>query len=235
MTASSNQDQDVIPPGGVKICGIREPRHALAAVEAGADMLGFVFAPSRRQVTAESAMACIEAIRGANVTVVGLFVNAGAETINRAAERLGLDAVQLHGDVSPDLMRAIDRPVIRAINTSPSASLSDVHALLPNEHEPSPVAFQIDGFAPGARGGTGVLADWSLAAALAPRVPLVLAGGLTSENVSEAIRRVAPRAVDVSSGVETDGVKDEAKIHQFVEAAKRAFATSFASVVKHDP
>jgi phosphoribosylanthranilate isomerase len=213
----------MVPAGGVKICGIREPRRAIAAVEAGADLLGFVFAPSRRRVSVEEAKACIDEVRGLGVTVVGLFVDAHADEVNAVAERTNLDAVQLHGNLPMEQFGAIERPVIRVLRTDAASSARRGENRVSPIASSQPVAYLIDGFVPGVHGGTGVLADWALASELSCRLPLILAGGLTAENVADAIVRVGPRAVDVSSGVETEGVKDEQKIRDFVRAAKMAF------------
>lgn len=210
-------DRQIVPQGAVKICGIREPQHAVAALYAGADMLGFVFAPSRRGVTVEEAATCIDAVRGSRAGMVGLFVDAGAEVINRTVREAGLDAVQLHGETTPEQLAAIEVPVIKVLQHT-----ADSAARLPGQTE-YPVAYMIDAVVPGLYGGTGVLADWALAASLATNLPLMLAGGLTLDNVAEAISTVRPRAVDVSSGVETGGVKDAAKIEAFIKAAKVAF------------
>lgn len=241
MTAAAADN--IMPHGGVKICGIREPRHAVAAVEAGADMLGFVFAPSRRRVSAAAAAACAEAVRGSRAAMVGLFVDATADEINRLAEIMRLDAVQLHGDVAPDLIGAIGIPVIQVLRIDPADS-----RWRPNSSEPahrlpigfgagssipsddaaravrSPIAYMIDAFVPGSHGGTGALGDWRLASSIAAEAPVMLAGGLTPNNVAAAISTVSPRAVDVSSGVETAGAKDLVKIRAFITAAKAAFA-----------
>lgn len=207
----------IVPKGAVKICGIREPRHAVAALDAGADLLGFVFAPSRRRVTVEEAAECIAAVRGSQAAMVGLFVDAGTDEINRVARAAKLDAVQLHGELSAEQLLGIDLPVIKVLQgAADSASQAVGQSGLP-------VAYMIDAVVPGAHGGTGVLADWNLAASLAIHLPLMLAGGLTADNVAEAISAVRPLAVDVSSGVETGGVKDAAKIEAFIEAAKAAF------------
>lgn len=241
--------ESIVPRGGVKICGIREPRHAVAAVRAGADMLGFNFAPSRRRVSVEEAVACIRAVHWSNAAMVGLFVDAGADEINRVCRAAGLDAVQLHGDITPELVRAVEAPVIHVlakdvvatslhaagsrpffnwlIGSSAGTSVPrDAGLQNPMPDTDSPIAYLIDGYLPGAHGGTGMLADWALAAALAPKIPLMLAGGLSAENVARAISEVRPRAVDVSSGVETGGVKDAARIRAFVETAKAAFAVT---------
>jgi len=218
--------------GLVKICGLREPDHARAAVAAGADLLGFVFAPARRQVTAEQARACVDAAREAageqHILAVGVFVDASAEDMNAAAETADLDLLQLHGEEAPTLRSRLDRPVVKALRPPPGASLSDVLALVVRYQGDAdePLAYLLDGHDPNTAGGTGVRANWTLAADLARRVPLVLAGGLDPSNVGEAIATAEPLAVDVSSGVETDGVKDPHKIAAFVDAARRAFTAS---------
>jgi len=218
-----------IAPGTVKIDGLREPAHAVAAVEAGADLVGFIFAPARRRISVDQARRCIEAARAAAerpIGAVGVFVDADGQTINRMVDAAGLDLVQLHGGEPPALLARLTRPVVKAFRppagTLPAMLAAEVDRFLriPN----APVAVLIDGYAPGAAGGTGIRADWSLAAEIGRHCPLVLAGGLTPENVAAAIAAVRPLAVDVSSGVETDGEKDGAKIAAFVAAAKRAFA-----------
>ena len=216
----------------VKICGLREAEHAVAAVEAGADLLGFVFAPSRRRVTAERAAVCLGATRdraralGRTVLGVGVFVDASDAEMNEVAEVAGLDVLQLHGDHDPGLLERLNRPVIKALRVMPGAGWADLEARMDAyaTAASTPIAFFVDGYDPVAHGGTGVRADWGLAGTMAANGPLVLAGGLDPENVGDAIAAVRPLAVDVSSGVETDGSKDPAKIADFVEAAKAAFS-----------
>jgi phosphoribosylanthranilate isomerase len=220
-----------LPQGAVKICGLREPEHALAAVDAGADLLGFIFAPARRQVTAEAAAACVRAARAAanvrRILAVGVFVNASAEEITEAAEIAGLDVLQLHGEEDPALLARLPRPVIKGLRPRPGDGFGLLHSLVTmyDRTEHPPIAYLVDGYHPGHHGGEGVRADWPLVAELARRRPVVLAGGLDAGNVAEAIWRVMPQAVDVSSGVETDGRKDVAKIREFVARAKEGFAT----------
>jgi phosphoribosylanthranilate isomerase len=213
----------------IKICGLREPEHARAAVAAGADLLGFVFASARRRVTPEAARLAIEAARraspGRRVLAVGVFVDASAAEMNDVAEAAGLDLLQLHGAEPAAMLGALTRPVIKALRPSPGTTVDAAMELIegyravPN----APVAFLVDGLSPAAAGGEGVRTDWVLAADLARRVPLVLAGGLDSANVGGAIGSVRPRGVDVSSGVETGGVKDVERIRAFVEVATGAF------------
>jgi phosphoribosylanthranilate isomerase len=216
--------------GYVKICGLREPEHARVAASAGADLLGFIFAPARRRITPDAARACIEAAKAEagdrRILAVGVFVNATAEEMNGVAEAARLDVIQLHGDEDPAILGEIERPVTKALRSEPGASADAVLAsaarfvAVPN----APVAFLLDGYSPGSHGGVGVRADWSLAARMARVHPLSLAGGLDPANVAEAIAVARPLAVDVSSGVETNGVKDPEKIRAFIVAARMAFA-----------
>ncbi len=219
----------------VKICGIREPAHALAAAEAGADFVGLVFAESRRRVSVEEARAIARALgeplavaaRGAEgieallrqkrPLVVGVFANADAQTINRTADAVGLDLVQLSGDEPWEMCDKLSRPVLKAVKVKDGTSAEEIIAAL----RPGAVLL-LDSHAEGALGGTGRPFDWSVAVEVARRFPIVLAGGLTPVNVGEAVRRVCPWAVDVSTGVETDGVKDVAKIRAFITAVQEA-------------
>lgn len=219
-----------IAPGSVKICGLREPVHAQAAVGAGATLLGFIFAPARRRVDVPTARAAIDAARVTAgpkaVLTVGVFVDADVEEMNSAAEAAGLDLLQLHGDEPPALLSKLNRPVLKVLRIPAGKDPAVVESVIASyeETDSPPVAYLLEGFDPTAHGGTGVKADWELAADLAGRWPLMLAGGLTPENVGLAIRSAAPRAVDVSSGVERDGVKDPARIVAFVTAARTAFS-----------
>lgn len=217
-----------IAAGSVKICGLREPEHARIAAEAGADLLGFIFAPSRRQITAEIARDCVLAARESSsrrTLMVGVFVNASIDEMNDVAETAGLDLIQIHGNVDQIDRSLLLRPSLTALHPPPEKSSEDVSVEIRKLAQTSgaPLAYLIDGFRPGAFGGLGVRADWELAHSLATRWPVILAGGLDQENVAEAIARVSPRAVDVSSGVETEGKKDSAKIEAFIRAAKSAF------------
>jgi len=206
----------------VKICGIRTPEHAVVAVEAGADMIGLVFYPaSPRYVTIDEARAVVSEIRGSGVRTVGLFVNEKPKQINLVADEVGLDLIQLSGDESPVVYPAIERPLIPSIRVDSSGRLDEEGRFRSiTEATPSPWAVMIDAHVPGMYGGTGTVADWFVAADFARRYRTVLAGGLRPNSVAEAIHRVKPFAVDVSSGVETNGSKDPGKIRAFVEAAK---------------
>ena len=223
-----------LPPatrGWVKIDGLRQSEHAVAAATAGADLIGFIFASARRQVTAELAAEAIATAREAagvrQIAAVGVFVDASAAEINAVVRVAGMDLVQLHGDEPPALLSEVACPIVKAVRPrsgTPAAQVAELfeqYAAMVN----SPVLFVVDGFAPGVAGGAGVRADWELASRLAAAWPLMLAGGLDPGNVADAIRSVRPVAVDVSSGVETDGVKDPAKIAAFIVAAQRALTS----------
>ncbi|GAB4427707.1 MAG: phosphoribosylanthranilate isomerase [Chloroflexi bacterium OHK40] len=203
----------------VKICGLRTVEHALAA--ASADMLGLVFAPSRRQVSVEQAATIAAALRARGAPaprLVGLFVNASPASIITVASAVGLDLVQLSGDEPPEDADALSLPVIKAVRMDGSArETAWIRRAASGE-----LTLLVDAHVPGAYGGTGVRADWQRAAELAATTPLILAGGLTPANVATAISAVRPLGVDVSSGVETDGHKDPAKIEAFLEAARSA-------------
>jgi len=220
----------------VKICGIREPAHALAAAQAGADFVGLVFAESRRRVAVEEAQAVARALGGAPLSaagsgtkaietllehrrplLVGVFADAGAQAINTVAESCGLDLVQLSGDEPWDICPKLSRPVIKAVKVKPGLSAQEVLSSL----RPGAIPL-LDTYAEDTLGGSGRTLDWVVAAQVARRLPIILAGGLTPDNVAEAVRLVRPWAVDVSSGVETEGVKDVGKIRAFIAAAKEA-------------
>ena len=199
----------------VKICGISEVEHALAAAEAGADAIGLVFAPSRRRVSLEQAQQ-IAAALPPFIAKIGLFVDSDAETVRHHADAVRLDAVQLHGAEDPDFCAGLGLPVIKAIRVKDASSLEAM-----GDYRVS--GFLLYSFDPEVAGGTGRRFNWDLAAGLNGRYRIILSGGLTPDNIAEAIARVRPYGVDVSSGVETDGRKDPAKIREFV---RRAHETS---------
>lgn len=211
----------------VKICGVTEPSHALAAAEAGAAMVALNFTPSRRKVSSEKAGEIVRALkaRHPSTLVVGLFVNRPASEVNSVAEECGLDMVQLSGDESWEHCLDVQRPVVKALRIRPGTDIEAFLAYLDRGMEmmgPESLRFLVDAYVENSYGGTGTVADWDAARRIADRFPIMLAGGLTPENVGRAIGQVRPWGVDVSSGVETDGVKDLTRIRDFVEAVRRA-------------
>jgi phosphoribosylanthranilate isomerase len=201
----------------VKICGITSLEDAGAAVDAGADALGFVFyPPSPRYVSPEKADQIIRQLPPF-VTTVGLFVDVAFDAINQLAARCGLDRIQLHGGETPEFCRRISRPVIKAFRIRNAESLTPVP-----DYQVS--AYLLDAYVEGALpGGTGAAFAWELAARVKPHGPVILAGGLTPDNVEAAIERTLPYGVDVSTGVEcAPGVKDHRKVCEFIARAKAA-------------
>jgi len=213
----------------VKICGITSREDARAVVEARADAVGLNFYPkSPRCVTLEKAQRIADVLPK-EVVKVGLFVNATAEEVCRTFDRLGLDLVQLHGDEPPALLAELDdRPVIRAFRLGPQR-LRPINDYLRQcrELERLPRLVLIDAYVQGAYGGTGSVADWDALREIHRSEsfpPMVLAGGLTPQNVAEAIHIVRPAAVDTASGVESSpGKKDPAAVEAFVQTARAAF------------
>jgi phosphoribosylanthranilate isomerase len=217
----------------VKVCGIREPEHAVAAAESGADVLGFIFAPARRQVTAEVAHACIQAARLAKPEVLGcgVFVNAPADEIAATVRVAGLDLVQLSGSESPAFAASLPVPATKVFHPRPGLAAEEIVREMGAYRlaDMPPVALLLDAYSPKGAGGTGEKVDWALAAEVNARVPVMLAGGLAPENVAEVIAQVRPLGVDVSSGVEIEGRKSCERIQAFVRAARAAFALEQAT------
>lgn len=238
----------------VKICGLRDAATAIAAVEAGADFVGMVFAESRRKVTPQECYDIVAAVHEKRKTagrvpiggpargdvtarswfgawseaieeslfrtrplVVGVFADQTAAEVNDIADAAKLDLVQLSGDEDESFCDAIRWPVLRTLHVSAGETSDDVAGRVRAGHER---AIHLDTASPAVRGGTGERFDWTVATELAARMPVMLAGGLTPENAGEAVRSVRPWAVDVSSGVETDGEKDIEKVRAFIAAVK---------------
>ena len=200
----------------IKICGITRREDALAAVECGASAVGFVFwSESPRYIDPERAREIVEALP-ARVTTVGVFVNQSAADVNAIADRVRLGAVQLHGDEDPGFAAEMTRPVIKAINAIEAVRL-DAAAV---NGWPEQVTLLVDADDAVLHGGTGKVANWPAAAGLARKRRVLLAGGLTPENVGQAIAEVQPFGLDVSSGVESaPGVKDHQRLKALFEAA----------------
>lgn len=202
----------------IKICGITDAESAFAAAESGADAIGFVFATSSPRYIEPEAAWEIAAILPPFVSTVGLFVNAKPEAVDLVREKCAFDITQLHGNEPEPVVRECLPPIIKAIKFNPEtielelrrwSTFADIDAVL------------VDG----STGGEGIAFDWNLLAehADACEHPLIIAGGLTAENVGEAIRIVRPWAVDVSSGVERErGRKDPDLIAAFCDAVRRA-------------
>ena len=202
----------------IKICGITNSDDALAAVTAGADSLGFVFhKASPRYVTAE-VVRRIVATLPPFVLPVGVFVNEDMKVVRDLMDACGLALAQLHGDESAAYCEQLGRPVLKAIRLRDMGSFL---SLAEYKGRAGVRGFVIDAYSETAYGGTGQTTDWSLAAEAANTAAILLAGGLTSENVSEAIAKVRPYGVDVSSGVEASpGKKDHGKVKAFIQAVK---------------
>lgn len=200
----------------VKICGITNLEDALAAVEAGADALGFVFAESPRRVSPETAAEVIGRLP-AFVLAVGVFVDEAPERVRRIAREVGLAAVQLHGSEPPEAAQALaPLACIKAFRIRSRNDLEDLARYRVR-------GYLVDTYVAGRPGGTGERLDWDMLEGFRPPGPLILAGGLTPENVAEAVRRVRPYAVDVSSGVEAaPGRKDHTLMKRFIQEARRA-------------
>lgn len=200
----------------IKICGITRSEDALEVVSAGADAIGLVFyEPSPRAVTLDMAKSVVAAIP-AFVTVVALFVNPSAKEVHRVLNGVRIDLLQFHGDEENDFCGQFQRPFIKAIRVRKT---SDVVAS--SVRFPDAVGLLLDSYKPGVPGGTGETFDWSLIPTSQSK-PLILAGGLTPENIASAIDQVQPFAVDVSGGVEREkGIKDHSKINKFISEVYR--------------
>lgn len=197
----------------VKICGLQEVEHVRAAVNAGADAIGFVFANSRRQVTLSQAQR-MTAVVPQDVLKIGVFVNETIEHIEKYAKEVPLDYVQLHGDESIEYVNSISVPVIKAFSIS---SKEDVQNALTYDVD----LYLFDTPSIEFRGGSGKTFNWGvLDSEDIPKDKLILAGGLNAENVRVAIQKVRPYMLDVSSGVETDQRKDVTKIRDFISAVR---------------
>jgi phosphoribosylanthranilate isomerase len=196
----------------LKICGLTNEADAAHAAAAGATALGVVFAPSSPRCVSPDRARDIVAAVPASVPVVGVFVNAPLEDIVAVVAHTGIRIVQLHGDEPEQYAASLKVPLLRAAGVNIELEAWPTATLL------------LDAVSGSERGGTGRRVDWTQAAAIARRRKTVLAGGLTPDNVAEAIATVRPFGVDVSSGVETSpGRKDADKVSRFLEAAKKAF------------
>ena len=197
----------------VKICGITREEDAQLAAQLGATAVGLVLWPgSPRYLGAQRARAIVEALPS-HVTAVGVFVNQPLDEVRRAAEIAALGAVQLHGEESLEYAQGLLQPVVKAV---PVTSGFDTAAL---SAWPPEITVLLDAHDPVRRGGTGTTIDWTLAARAAARRPVLLSGGLTPENVADAIGQVRPYGIDLSSGVErAPGIKDPERLRALFDA-----------------
>ncbi|WP_194165576.1 phosphoribosylanthranilate isomerase [Oceanobacillus sp. CFH 90083] len=198
----------------VKICGITSPEIAEAAVHAGADFLGFVFAKSKREISADQARKIIEALPE-HVKSVGVFVNKGVKEIEEIVQEAGLDFIQLHGEESAETVSSFTSPVIKSLPGTEGGLKKAA------EYNAASYLLMDSPPLPHAHGGNGITFNWSILKGNNFSNRLILAGGLTAENVAEAIQQVNPIGVDVSSGVETNGEKDPDKIKAFIQAVRQ--------------
>jgi len=211
-------------PTRVKICGLRAAEHALVAADAGADLLGFVFVEGvRRQLQPDAGREVISGYRAAHgpggPKLVGLFRNQPADWVNRVIQDIGLDLAQLCGDETSEYAAGLAVPTVRQVLVRPNTDREQLRRKVGDaldDHE----MVVLDRFDPGTPGGTGKAFDWRVAEGIAGRCGVLLAGGLDPDNVSGAVRLLRPWGVDVSTGVETDGAKDPARIRDFIEAAR---------------
>ena len=203
----------------IKICGITNAEDAHAAVDAGADALGFIFYPkSKRFVTPEAARAIVDTLPPF-VTKVGVTVNETRDDAERIADSAGLNVLQLHGDETPDECLGYSRPVVRVLRVGDQFDASDIEPYA----EAGIESFLLDKGKEGFYGGTGETFDWSAAILAKSYGRVILSGGLTPGNVEDGVRAVSPYAVDTSSGVESEpGQKDHNKIVAFIENVMQA-------------
>jgi len=208
----------------VKICGITNLEDARVAIDAGTDMLGFIFYPSSpRYIAPERAREIVDAIRHSQYAIrfVGVFVNESAEHVRAVIEQTQIDLAQLHGHESAEMVREFAPRVYKTLQPTDAAHAQLLIISYRSALNGNMPAFIIDGKPQKLPGGNGTRADWDIAAEIAREFPILLAGGLHAENVAEAVRAVRPWGVDVSSGVEkSPGVKDHDKVREFIAKAK---------------
>ena len=213
----------------VKICGIKNEEDALGAVEAGADFIGLMFAASTRQVTTAQAAKITAALKKnkTKVEIVGVFVNERIPTVRKIAEICHLDRVQLSGDESWEYCAELALPFIKAIRIGSGERAESVEEKINQGIKKAGKqkhVIHLDTMVPDKYGGTGRIFDWTLAKPIVEKYPVILAGGLNAGNVGRAIKLLKPWGVDISTGVETKGVKDMKKIINFIKAVREADA-----------
>jgi phosphoribosylanthranilate isomerase len=214
-------------PIKIKICGLKSAEAAIVASDAGADYLGFNFVEGvRRELQPEEGIQIIADYRSGRKTlnrpaVVGLFRNRDPEFVNDLSRKAGLDYLQLCGNEDADYISKIELPIFKMVRVKDGTSQTDL------DHVAAPLlaahhGVLLDTYDKNTPGGSGHSFDWNTAEGIANRQNVLLAGGLTPENVQSAIRQLDPWGVDVASGVETDGVKDPDLIRAFIKAARSA-------------
>jgi phosphoribosylanthranilate isomerase len=198
----------------VKICGITTEKEIRLINKYDIDYIGFVFAQSKRQVTVEQVIQLKKSLRQ-NIKTVGVFVNHPIKEVNDIAKKCGLDVCQLHGEEKQSQCLEVNTQVWKSI------SIKDEKSIIELEHFKKVNALVLDTYVKGEKGGTGKNFNWELAKGLSTKYKIALAGGLNFNNVKDAIEIVRPQIIDVSSGVEKDGKKDEYKIKTFVRRVKK--------------
>jgi phosphoribosylanthranilate isomerase len=224
-----DQDTQPIYQVRIKICGLTNLDDALVAAEAGADLLGFIFYDkSPRNVDTRIVAAIVQALQDfspatfhLSLRTVGVFVNPSLEQVVRTMDYCGLDLAQLHGEETPELLAALPGRAFKALRPRDAAESANQAATFARFGPAGGPDLLVDAYHPTLRGGAGQTGDWSLAASLAAQHHLLLAGGLTPDNVAQAIAQVQPWGVDVASGVEAvPGRKDYGRVRAFIAAAR---------------
>ena len=210
----------------IKICGISDIESAIAASEAGCDYLGMVFAPSRRQVSPENALKIVETVQQLepHPQIVGVFVNKPVPEVNQIANYCKLDWVQLSGDENWEYCIKIRARLIKVFHIAADARQAEIstevwkgYSVIP----PKQLICLLDSIVEGVYGGTGIPFNWPVAKSVSEKFSVMIAGGLNPDNVLELMESTKPWAVDVSSGVETNGKKDAIKMKAFIQAVRR--------------
>ncbi len=223
----------------VKICGLSDMETALFAAECGADLLGFVFAQSRRQVTPDTVVNIVNAVKSKHpkVETIGVFANSPISEMNAIADYCRLDRVQLSGGESWQYCQQTKKPIIKVIHVKPDTRVENIIASIVAGNrlaEGRIMTFLLDSKGTDDRpGGTGQIFDWAIARHISRKFPVFIAGGLNTRNIARLLTEVNPFGVDVSSGVETDGKKDLSKIRAFIQMIRQKRASN-RNQGKHD-
>ena len=209
----------------IKICGISEAEHAVISAAAGADILGLVFAESRRHVTLEKAREIVDAVRGLapRPKIAGVFVNSPAVDVNHIASVCHLDFVQLSGDENREYCRKINFSIIKVIHVMSNTNIDGVSSEIREFNQLQSLQntiFMLDTKKANSFGGTGKAFDWKLVTRLSANRNIMVAGGLDSSNVTRLLELCTPWGVDVSSGVEKQGKKDMQRVKSFIETVR---------------